>query len=129
MKRTKNLFTLSLFLLALTANSASALVVMISDLTPAGSPIANVSTWISPWAGGSLVRGRTDEHGEARLVLAGRANFVGVRGRPPFLPVPSAEYLRFRLLTQYGDAAQRPAPDDVLNYLRWCRDWDRTGSS
>jgi len=45
--------------------------------------------------------------------------------RPPFLPVPSGEYLRFRLVTQYGDPAHRPDPADVLNYLRWCRDWER----
>jgi len=41
--------------------------------------------------------------------------------RRPFLPVPPAEYLRFRLLTQYGDNGHPPAPGDVLNYLRWCR--------
>jgi hypothetical protein len=44
--------------------------------------------------------------------------------RPPFLPVPDPDYLRFRLETQYGaDAA--PDPDDVLVYLRWCREHDR----
>lgn len=42
----------------------------------------------------------------------------------PFLPVPSAEYVRFRLLTQYGDAAAVPTVDDVVHYLEWCRDWD-----
>jgi len=45
--------------------------------------------------------------------------------RPPFLPVPSGDYLRFRLLTQYGDSDRSPDPRDVLNYLAWCRDWDR----
>ncbi len=45
--------------------------------------------------------------------------------RPPFLPLPSAEYVRFRLLTQYGDAAA-PTRDDVVSYLRWCRDWPAT---
>jgi hypothetical protein len=43
--------------------------------------------------------------------------------RPPFLPVPSAEYLRFRLLTQYGDGDATPTAEDVVRYLRWCRDW------
>ncbi len=46
--------------------------------------------------------------------------------RPPYLPRPSAEYLGFRMLTQYGDAAHAPEPADVVNYLRWCRDWERT---
>ena len=39
----------------------------------------------------------------------------------PFLPVPAAPYLRFRLLTQYGDPDRRPEPVDVLNYLTWCK--------
>jgi hypothetical protein len=43
----------------------------------------------------------------------------------PHLPLPSARYLEFRLVTQYGDIPRRPEADDVLNYLRWCRDWER----
>jgi hypothetical protein len=39
--------------------------------------------------------------------------------------VPSRSYLEFRLVTQYGDISHRPEPEDVLNYLRWCRDWQR----
>ena len=45
--------------------------------------------------------------------------------RRPYLPVPSRSYLEFRLVTQYGDISHRPEPQDVLNYLRWCRDWQR----
>lgn len=41
--------------------------------------------------------------------------------RRPFVPVPSGEYLRFRLLTQYGDAEARPAPADAIAYLEWCK--------
>jgi hypothetical protein len=41
--------------------------------------------------------------------------------RPPFLPVPSREYVRFRLLTQYGDSDARASSADVVNYLTWCR--------
>lgn len=44
--------------------------------------------------------------------------------RRPFLPVPSGDYLRFRLLTQYGDTEHAPSADDVLHYLRWCRQQD-----
>ena len=47
--------------------------------------------------------------------------------RPPFLPVPADGYMRFRLVTQYGDAERRPDPSDVINYLAWCRRWDRLG--
>jgi hypothetical protein len=45
--------------------------------------------------------------------------------RPPFLPRPAPEYLRFRLLTQYGDPAARPVASDVVSYLQWCRQWHR----
>jgi hypothetical protein len=45
--------------------------------------------------------------------------------RAPYLPVPSRAYLQFRLVTQYGETSHRTEPDDVLNYLRWCRDWQR----
>ena len=34
---------------------------------------------------------------------------------------PSREYLRFRLLTQYGDSDARARGADVVNYLAWCR--------
>ncbi len=49
--------------------------------------------------------------------------------RRPFLPVPDRDYLRFRMVTQYGDAEHPPDPGDVLNYLAWCRDWERYGRS
>jgi len=44
--------------------------------------------------------------------------------RRPFLPLPDPGYLRFRLETGYGPAGE-PEPDDVLAYLRWCRDFRR----
>ena len=49
--------------------------------------------------------------------------------RWPFLPVPAPEYMRFRLETQYGTPAgetEAPRASDVVDYLRWCRDWERT---
>jgi hypothetical protein len=41
--------------------------------------------------------------------------------RPPFLPVPPRDYIRFRLLTQYGDSDASASAADVVNYLTWCR--------
>lgn len=41
--------------------------------------------------------------------------------RSPYLPIPDPEYLRFRLKTAYGDPRARPAPDEVVAYLQWCR--------
>jgi hypothetical protein len=41
--------------------------------------------------------------------------------RVPFLPLPDPAYLRFRLVTQYGDPEHDPEPEDLVAYLRWCR--------
>ena len=43
----------------------------------------------------------------------------------PPVPVPDADYLRFRLETMYGTASGpgpcEPPVEDVLEYLDWCR--------
>ncbi|HUP70495.1 MAG TPA: hypothetical protein VM142_11880 [Acidimicrobiales bacterium] len=41
--------------------------------------------------------------------------------RRPFLPLPDADYLAFRMETMYGDGAASPAASDVVTYLEWCR--------
>ena len=42
--------------------------------------------------------------------------------RRPFLPVPDDAYWRFRMGTAFGGTgAARPAPEDVVDYLRWYR--------
>jgi hypothetical protein len=46
--------------------------------------------------------------------------------RPPFLPLPDREYLRFRFETQYG-AAGAPDAADLVDYLEWCRATDVGG--
>ena len=43
----------------------------------------------------------------------------------PFLPLPTADYLHFRLVTQYGDPDATTDPADAITYLEWCRDWTR----
>lgn len=44
--------------------------------------------------------------------------------RFPFLPVPDADYLRFRLITAYGgDGRGAPRAEDLVTYLEWCRAW------
>ncbi len=48
--------------------------------------------------------------------------------RPPFLPLPAPDYLRFRLETAYGGLGDRPIePADLVAYLRWCRATRRSG--
>lgn len=48
--------------------------------------------------------------------------------RRPFLPVPAVDYLRFRMVTQYGRVDHPLVRDDVLNYLQWCRVQDQRRS-
>lgn len=44
--------------------------------------------------------------------------------RPPFLPVPDRDYLRFRIITAYGgDGTRAPEVEDLVTYLHWCRAW------
>lgn len=54
-------------------------------------------------------------------VVAGRTARRGWWRRPPHRPAPAADYLRFRLTTQYGDGQARPSRDDITHYLEWCR--------
>jgi hypothetical protein len=44
--------------------------------------------------------------------------------RRPFLPVPTRDYVKFRLETQYGGSSPQPNLPDVLKYLQWVRQWD-----
>jgi hypothetical protein len=39
--------------------------------------------------------------------------------RFPFLPLPDLTYIRWRMLTAYGDEAFVPPPGDVIRYARW----------
>jgi hypothetical protein len=43
--------------------------------------------------------------------------------RRPFLPLPDRDYLRFRMITQYGDPDHAPETADVVTYLHWCRSY------
>jgi len=41
--------------------------------------------------------------------------------RPPFLPLPPPEFLRWRMHTAYGDEHAVPPLEDVLRFARWRR--------
>ncbi len=56
------------------------------------------------------------------LSLAWAMRTRGWYRTPPFLPVPPAEYLRWRMYTAYGDENALPPVRDVLRYARWRRD-------
>ena len=47
--------------------------------------------------------------------------------RAPFLPIPDADYLRFRLETAYGEVIA-PRPADLVAYLEWCAEAPQPGS-
>jgi hypothetical protein len=53
------------------------------------------------------------------LRVAWRFRARGWWRRPPFLPVPPAEYVRWRMYTAYGDEGAVPARADVERYARW----------
>lgn len=40
--------------------------------------------------------------------------------RRPYLPLPDADYLEFRMETQYGSDTE-PDPEDLIAYLTWVR--------
>jgi hypothetical protein len=42
--------------------------------------------------------------------------------RPPFLPLPPREYMRWRMFTAYGDEEAVPPVDDVVSFARWRRE-------
>ena len=39
--------------------------------------------------------------------------------RPPFLPLPARDYVRWRMHTAYGDYEAVPPPEDIVRYARW----------
>jgi hypothetical protein len=53
------------------------------------------------------------------LRVAWRFRVRGWWRRPPFLPVPSRDYVRWRMYTAYGDEDAVPPADDVIRYARW----------
>ncbi len=42
--------------------------------------------------------------------------------RPPFLPLPPRDYMRWRMFTAYGDEQAIPPAQDVANFARWRRE-------
>ena len=41
--------------------------------------------------------------------------------QPPFLPLPPAAYIRWRMYTAYGNEAAVPPMEDVIRFARWRR--------
>jgi hypothetical protein len=61
-----------------------------------------------------------DPRTAAALVRVGwRFRARGWYRRFPFLPLPSREYVQWRMYTAYGDADIVPPADDIVKYARW----------
>lgn len=55
----------------------------------------------------------------ALLLMAWRFRRNRWWARPPFLPVPARDYVRWRMYTAYGDHDVVPPIEDVVRYARW----------
>jgi hypothetical protein len=55
----------------------------------------------------------------ALIGVAWRFRRRGWPMRFPFLPLPDREYLRWRMLTAYGDEHAVPPAADVVRFARW----------
>jgi hypothetical protein len=53
------------------------------------------------------------------LVTGWRFRRRGWYRRPPFLPLPPANYMQWRMHTAYGDEQRLPTPNELEAYLRW----------
>jgi len=87
---------------------------------PDGGTLPPLSAWVGPVA--LAVACRPGLWATAARQIVALAPRGWWHRRPP-LPVPDPAYLRFRLVTQYGDAGRPPLPADVVSYLHWCRSY------
>lgn len=62
---------------------------------------------------------RRPSTGVALLTVAWRFRRRGWWRRAPFLPLPSRDYVRWRMHTAYGESDIVPPADDVERYARW----------
>ena len=67
----------------------------------------------------ALLALRSPRTGAALLRVAWRFRRRGWWRRPPFLPLPAVDYVRWRMLTAYGDGNVVPPMEDVVRYARW----------
>ena len=65
-------------------------------------------------------RGIANPRTAAALIgVAWRFRRRGWMTRFPFLPLPDRTYVRWRMLTAYGDEDAVPPVADVIRYARW----------
>lgn len=62
---------------------------------------------------------RSPSLGVDLLRVAWRFRARGWYARFPFLPLPSRPYMRWRMVTAYGDPDIVPPAEDIIRYARW----------
>jgi len=55
----------------------------------------------------------------ALVVVAWRFRDRAWYRKPPFLPIPSRTYTRWRMHTAYGDSEAVPTVEETIRYARW----------
>jgi hypothetical protein len=55
------------------------------------------------------------------ITVAWRFRRRGWMTRAPFLPLPSPDYLAWRMYTAFGEHYAVPTVEDVIRYARWAR--------
>ena len=61
------------------------------------------------------------------LATAWRFRQRGWFRRPPFLPLPPADYMRWRMHTAYGDEQHMPSVRELEAYVRWAANMRKHG--
>jgi hypothetical protein len=62
---------------------------------------------------------RSPSTAAALLGVAWRFRQRGWFKRFPFVPIPDRDYVKWRMLTAYGDPDAIPPAADVVRYARW----------
>jgi hypothetical protein len=84
---------------------------------PAAHPLSRSWTRLTLALGARALRHPTLALDLLRVLWNFRAR--GWWRRPPFLPLPPREYVRWRMHTAYGDHDAIPPADDIARYARW----------
>ena len=93
---------------------------------PRFSWFSGASVALAPFPGGvelyAKLVGFALRHPRVIPQLAGAAWAFRARGwyrRPPFLPLPTRHYLRWRMETAYGDPDAEPEAGELERYVVW----------
>jgi hypothetical protein len=86
---------------------------------PQVTPEIHRVTWSNLYARLFLRALASPALGLAMLRVAWRFRRRGWLRHPPFLPIPSRDYMRWRMYTAYGNPDAVPPVEDVIAYARW----------